>query len=264
MHDTGFYLRFTRLGDYIHVLFFIFPLIFLISPADLFSYKTVVVFLANLCLTAFGYMFNDLEDAEDDYHDVEKRKRNPIASGEITRKQSYLFNLFLVSAGLLLLLSINPLVFLLGVLHAFVGFIYSWKNLRLKSKPILDLASHVLFLGAFQFLTTYAAFRPIDLLVVPFLMIIIPISLMNEIIHEMKDFDIDKKTRVNNTVQRFEGFDITKLLIIMVATIVIGCSIIVFTLPPKQKIIGLSLALFVGVPMIYSLNTRVSRLTQAR
>jgi len=97
MHDTGFYLRFTRLGDYIHVLFFIFPLIFLISPADLFSYKTVVVFLANLCLTAFGYMFNDLEDAEDDYHDVEKRKRNPIASGEITRKQSYLFNLFLVS-----------------------------------------------------------------------------------------------------------------------------------------------------------------------
>ena len=264
MYDTGFYLRFTRLGDYVHVLFLIFPLIFLISPADLFSSKTVVIFLANLCLTAFGYMFNDIEDAEDDYHDVEKRKRNPIASGEITRKQSYLFNLFLLSAGLLLLLSINPFVFLLGVFYAFVGFVYSWRNLRLKSMPILDLVSHVLFLGILQFLTTYAAFRPIDLFVAPFLMIIIPFSLMNEIIHELKDFDVDKKTRINNTVQRFEGLDITKLLITLVVTIVIGCSIIVYTIPPKHKIIGLSIALFLGVPMIYRMNAHVSRLTQAR
>jgi hypothetical protein len=50
----------------------------------------------------------------------------------------------------------------------------------------------------------------------------------------------------------------------MVATIVIGCSIIVFTIPPEHKIIGLSLALILGVPMIYSMNARVSRLTQTR
>lgn len=264
MYNNGIFFRFTRLGDYVHVLFLIFPLIFLISPANLFSYRTVIIFLANLCLTAFGYMFNDLEDAEDDYHDVEKRIRNPIASGEITRRQSYLFNLFLLSVGLLLLLSISPFVFVLGIIYALVGFVYSWKSLRLKSRPILDLVSHVLFLGVLQFLTTYAAFRPLDLFVAPFLMIIVPFSLMNEVIHEMKDFDVDKKTKINNTAQRFEGFDITKLMIAMVVIIVIGCSIIVLTVPLKYRIIGLSISLLLGIPMIYRMNARVSRITQGR
>jgi len=209
-------------------------------------------------------VFNDLEDAEDDYHDVEKRMRNPIASGEITRRQSYLFNLFLLSVGLLLLLSIGPFVFLLGINYAFVGFVYSWRSLRLKSRPILDLVSHVLFLGVLQFLTTYAALRPLDLFVVPFLMIIVPFSLMNEIIHEMKDFDVDKKTKINNTVQRFEGFDITKLIVASVVIIIMGCSIIVFTIPPKYTIIGLLISLSFGILTIHRMNARVSRITQAR
>jgi len=166
--------------------------------------------------------------------------------------------------GLLLLLSIGPFVFLLGIIYAFVGFVYSWRSLRLKSRPILDLVSHVLFLGGLQFLTTYTAFRPLDLFVVPFLMIIVPVSLMNEVIHEMKDFDIDKKTKINNTVQRFEGFNVTKLMIAMVAIIVIGCSIIAFSIPPRYRTFGLSISLLFGFTMIYRMNARVSRITQAR
>jgi len=263
MRDTGIFLRFTRLFDYVHVLVLIFPLIFLISPADLFSSKTVLVFFANLCLTAFGYMYNDLEDAEDDYHDVEKRERNPVASGEITRRQSYFFNLVLVSAGLYLFSLISALVLVLGGVFTLVGFVYSWRTLRLKSRPILDLVSHVIFLGAFQFLTTYAAFRPLDLSVIPFLMIVVPFSLMNEVIHEMKDYDVDKETKINNTVQRFEGFDMKKLLIAIVAVIVVGSAVIVYTIRPEQRIVSLTTSLLLGVPMIYRLNARVSRIAQA-
>ncbi len=262
MYNNGIFFRFTRLGDYVHVLFLIFPLIFLISPNNFFSYKTGIIFLANLCLTAFGYMFNDIEDAEDDYHDVDKRTRNPIASGEITRRQSYMCNLFLLSVGLFLLLSIGPFVFLLGIIYAFVGFVYSWRSLRLKSRPILDLVSHVLFLGVLQFLTTYTTFRPLDLFVVPFLMIIVPVSLMNEVIHEMKDFNVDKKTKINNTVQRFEGFNVTKLMNAMVAIIVIGCSIIAFSFQPRYRTIGLSISLLFGIMIMYRMNARVSRITQ--
>jgi 4-hydroxybenzoate polyprenyltransferase len=264
MREAGIFLRFTRLFDYVHVLVLLFPLILLISPGDLFSYRTVIVFLANLCLTAFGYMYNDLEDADDDYHDVEKRRRNPVASGEITKRQSSLFNLILVSAGLFLYSLISPLVFMLGIVFALVGFVYSWNTLKLKSRPILDLVSHVIFLGALQFLTTFAAFRPLDLSVVPYLMIIVPFSLMNEVIHEMGDFEVDKQTKINNTVQRFEGFDLTKLLIAMLATVVIGCSIIVFTIHPEYRIITISISLFFGVPMIYRMNARVTRIAQAR
>ena len=263
VRDTGIFLRFTRLFDYVHVLVLIFPLILLISPADLFSSKTALVFVANLCLTAFGYMYNDLEDAEDDYHDLEKRKRNPVSSGEITRRQSYFFNLVLVSAGLYLFSLISPLVLVLGGVFTMVGFVYSWRTLRLKSRPILDLVSHVIFLGAFQFLTTYAAFRPLDLSVIPFLMIVVPFSLMNEVIHEMKDYDVDKETKIKNTVQRFEGFDITKLLIVIVAIIVVGSAVIVYTIRPEQRIASLTISLLLGVPAIYRMNARVSRIAQA-
>jgi 4-hydroxybenzoate polyprenyltransferase len=208
-------------------------------------------------------MYNDLEDADDDYHDVDKRERNPVASGEITKRQSFLFNLILLSVGLLLLLSINPFVFSLGIIYALVGFLYSWKTLRLKARPILDLVSHVLFLGVLQFLTTYAAFRPLDLFIVPFLMIIIPFSMMNEIIHEMKDFDIDKKTKINNTVQRYEGFDTNKLMIAFIVILITGSTMAVFIIPPRYRIIGLSIGLLIDIPLIHRINTRVSRITQA-
>lgn len=242
------------------MLFLIFPLIFLISPADLFSYRTVIIFLANLCLTAFGYMFNDLEDAEDDYHDVEKRMRNPIASGEITKRQSYLFNLFLLSVGLLLLLSLSPFVFLLGIIYALVGFVYSWKILRFKSRPILDLVSHALFLGVLQFITTYAAFRPLDLSIAPFLMIIVPISVMNEILHELQDYEVDRDTEITNTVQRFERSDIKRFLYALLGLVVVGFSMIIFTLPPENKLITIPLFAVFGFFTFYRLNLRTSRI----
>lgn len=258
MFDKGILLRFTRINNYLHILMLIFPLIFLISPTNLFSYKTIAIFLANLFLTAFGYMFNDIEDAEDDYHDVEKRKRNPIASGEITKRQSYLFSFFLLSIGLFLLIFINPSVFFLGLIFAFVGISYSWKPLKLKSIPIIDLISHVISLGVLQFFITYLAFRRLDLFVTPFLMIIIPFSMMNEIIHELEDFDVDKKTKINNTVQKFEKHDIKKLLITSVIIIIMGSSIIIFTIPMKYKIINLLISIFASIALISKVKMRAS------
>ena len=258
MYKTGVFFRFTRLGDYIHVLFLIFPLVFLISPANLFSHKTMIVFFANLCLTAFGYVFNDVEDAEDDYHDVEKRKRNPISSGHITRRQSYFFSFLLLSVGVLSLLMVNSLVFILGIVFALVGFMYSWKPLRLKSRPYLDLISHMIFLGGLQFLTTYFAFLPPDLSVTPFLMIIIPFSAMNEILHELQDFDVDQSTKITNTVQRFKRSDIKKLLIALMALVVIGFSIIIYTIPPENWLINVSLTTMLGAAAVYRLYARVS------
>ena len=56
---------------------------------------TVEIFLSNLLLTAFTYTFNDVEDAEDDYFDANKRKRNPVTRQELTKKQGYIFSFIL-------------------------------------------------------------------------------------------------------------------------------------------------------------------------
>jgi 4-hydroxybenzoate polyprenyltransferase len=214
-----------------------------------------------MCLTAFGYIYNDLEDADDDYNDPKKRKRNPISSGEITKNQSIFVNLVLLSLGLYLLNLINSFVFILGILYAFVGFVYSWKTLRLKSKPILDLISHMLFLGVLQFLTTYAAFRSLDLSIAPFLMIIVPISVMNEILHELKDYEIDKETMIKNTVQRFERSDIKRFLLVMLGLFIIGFFIIIINLPPENRLFTIPFSLIVGSFTLYRMSLRTSQVS---
>lgn len=264
MFTSHLFFRFTRLWDYAHMVLLIFPVIFLISPTNLFTYKALLVFAANLCLTAYGYMYNDLEDAVDDYHDLEKRKRNPVASGEITRNQSYVANLALLGAGLFMLAYVSPFAVFLGVVFAVVGFFYSWRPLRLKSTPIWDVISHVLFLGVQQLLITYAAFRPLDLFVAPFLMIVVPFSLMNEIMHELVDFDVDEVTEISNTVQMFGGFDVRKLLVALSVAVVVGVSVIVFSLSAQHRVAGLAVSLLVVVPAIYRMNVRVERITRGR
>jgi 4-hydroxybenzoate polyprenyltransferase len=250
MYNSDFFVRFTRIFDYIHVMVLIFPLVFLISPLNLISQRTLIVFLANLFLTAFGYMYNDLE----------KRGRNPVASGEVTRVQSYAFNFLLLVVGLSLLLLISVQVFLTGLALAVVGFFYSWRRLRLKSVPVLDLVSHVFFLGALQFLITYLSFRPLEWFVVPFLMVIIPSSMINEMLHEMSDFEVDSLTGVTNTIQSLGRSDVDRLLALLVLISVVGASIIIFSLPLGNGVFNLLLSLLAGFAVIYRLSSRVSRL----
>ena len=259
MHHPRIFVRFSRIPEYYHVLLLIFPLIFVISPSNLLTIKTVIVFFANVFLTAFGYAFNDVEDAEDDYHDLDKRKRNPIASGEITKNHGYLFSVFLVAAGLILLWFVSPSVFFMGIVFAFIGFFYSWNGFKLKSMPILDLVSHVLFLGAMQFLITYLAFRPLDMFVAPFLMIIVPFSAMNEIIHELKDFEIDKSTNIDNTVQRLAGFDMKKIFLGLASISVIGFSIIVYPIFTQDNIINFLMSTILGIVAFFRLYVRSVR-----
>jgi len=206
-------LRLTRIRKLLPKLVLIFPLIFIISPQNFFSYKTVIVFLANGFLTFSGFIINDVEDADDDCHDLEKR--NPFANGELTKKQGYLIAFPLFFIGLSLLLAISYLVFLVGSILSLVGFLYSWRPIRLKSIPVVDLISHAIGVGVLQFSTTYFAFRLLDLFFISFLMMIIPFSIASDIFQELRDFNADKEGGVNNTVQKLGKFNPRKLFAIL-------------------------------------------------
>lgn len=263
MFDINILLRLTRIKEHSSIpgvpwslrLIFIFPLIFLISPQSLFSYKMVIIFLANFSLTAFLYAINDVEDAEDDNQILEKRKRNPISSGDLTKRQGYLISLLLLLIGLFLLLIISPLVFFVGLVLTSVGFFYSWKPVRLKSIPIVDLISHVICLGLLQFSTTYFTFRSFDSFFIPFLMIIIPVSFMTDIFQELRDFKVDKKTKINNTIQKLGRFNIKKLLIASSVIVITGFLIIFSTIPLEYNIILLSLSIFLGIIVVLRTKT---------
>ena len=242
--------RLTRIRAYLLTLFSIIALIFLISPQNLFSTKTVIVFFANLFLTAFVYAFNDVEDAADDYNILEKRKRNSVANGDLSGTQGYVISFLLLLIGLSLLVIISPLVFFFGLVLALVGFFYSWKPVRFKSIPFIDLISHVICLGGLQFFITYLTFRSFDLFVIPFLMIILPFSLMVEILYELRDFNVDKNTNIRNTIQRLGKFDIKKLLIASGVITIVGFTIIFFTIPSEYGIVILLGSVFLAIIIV--------------
>jgi 4-hydroxybenzoate polyprenyltransferase len=254
MYNVENFVRLTRVNEYFKVLLLIFPLIFIISPQNLFSYVTIEIFLSNLLLTAFTYTFNDVEDAEDDYFDTNKRKRNPVTRQEIPKKQGHIFSFILLATGLLLLYLISSSIFFVGVIFSFIGFIYSWKPIRLKSIPILDLVSHILFLGVLQFLTTYLAYRKIELIIIPFLMIIIPFSLVNQLMGEINDFKVDKETKNINTIQKFKKIDMRKIIIIFGIVMFIGFSTIFFTDLLENRIVNLPITLLIGSMALYRLR----------
>jgi 4-hydroxybenzoate polyprenyltransferase len=230
MFDINILLRLTRIKTFLPKLIFIPPLIFLISPQNLFSYKIIIVFLINVFLTASVYAINDVEDAEDDYHDLKKRKRNPISNGDLTKKQGRLIAFLLLFIGLSLLLTISYLVFLVGSALISVGIIYSWKPIRLKSKPIIDLISHAIACGGLQFSIAYLAFRSFDPLFISFLMVVIPISFASDISQQFRDFEVDRKTKINNTLQKFGESGPKKLMVVLAAIVMIGCVAISSTL----------------------------------
>jgi len=265
MSKIDILLRLTRIKEnspvseipWILRLIFIFPLIFLISPQNFFSYNTIIIFLANVFLTASGFIINDLEDAEDDYHDLEKRKRNPIANNELTKKQGYLIGFSFLFIGLSLLLTISYLVFLVGLVLISVGIVYSWKPIRLKSIPIIDLISHSISLGILQFSTTYLTFRSFGLQFISLLMIIIPFSVAIDILQEVRDFSVDKKAKINNTIQKFGRFNPTKFFVILGTIIVTGFGILCSTIDRSSIFFSIFLSLSILSGIIILLRTVV-------
>lgn len=244
-------LRLTRIRTYIPTLLSIIGVIFLISPKNLISFATINVFFTNLLLTAFVYTFNDVEDAIEDYGDLEKRKRNPISTGELTKGRGYLISLLLVLSGLVLSHLISLLTFFFAIILVVVGFLYSWKQVRLKSIPYVDITSHILCLGVLQFFITYLAFKSFELLMIPFLMIIIPLSLTVEIVYEIKDFNIDKKTKMRNTVQKIGKKRAKKFLIPSSVIATIGFIWILFTIPIEYLPIILFIAIISSLILVF-------------
>jgi 4-hydroxybenzoate polyprenyltransferase len=121
---------------------------------------------------------------------------------------------------------------------------------RFKSIPIVDMISHILCLGVLQFFTVYLTFKSFDLFLIPFLMIIIPFSLMVEIFYELKDYNVDKKTSIQNTVQKFGRFNVRRLLFTSGVIVIIGFIIICLNIPSERMIVILLGSICLGVIII--------------
>ena len=226
----------------------------------------VILFLINLFNNAFAFGINDIEDAEDDALDPTKVKRNPLSAGVINETSA----LTVVAITALLCLSLSSIfniqTLAFSCITLLVGFLYSYKPVRLKSIPFLDLLSHGFFLGSAQFLLPAIAMSiPITPAFIAAAASFYFMSIFGDIRNEIRDYVVDRETNIRNTasiidlrkyersIYFFQGMALTTLVYAGATNlsqplrnqtmITLGTAIFLYLLVPlriRKKIIGLS------------------------
>lgn len=164
------------------------------------GWPLVVLLVANWLAVGFAFMINDVEDAPDDARDPAKARRNPVSAGDLSLRDARLAS-YAVAAGAAAayaLLGLWP--FALGLACLVLGQLYSWRRVRLKQLPILDLASHSLMLAGLQFLAAVYVFGTPQgtRWLYPFATLV-AISMYGELHNEVRDREGDLKAGLEHT-----------------------------------------------------------------
>ena len=126
-----------------------------------FGWQWIVALLANWPAVGFAFMINDVEDADDDALNPAKINRNPISCRMISPRVGYIASYATAIISALLYALLGTIPFIIGVISLIVGFLYSWRRVRIKSMPFVDLIIHCMMLAGFQFLPAYFAYTSV-------------------------------------------------------------------------------------------------------
>lgn len=184
--------------------------------------RLLIVFLANVLVVGFAFMYNDVEDAPDDALDARKALRNPISAGMISPTMGKLACLAVAVLLMVLYATLGLMTFALGALCLLLACLYSWRVARLKAIPVADLISHSLSLAGLQFLCAYFAYdhgKPYGWLL--FLSLVF-FSVYGELNNEVRDIEVDQKAGIKHTANLI-GLRPTKAL--MITCVVAGFAV---------------------------------------
>lgn len=228
------------------------------------GWKLIGVLTANLLAVAFAFMINDVEDAPDDALDPAKVKRNPVSAADLSARTGLLASFGVaIAAGLVYAaLGIWPLVMGLSCLG--IAYLYSWRRIRLKSKPVVDLISHGLMLAGLQYLSAYFSFEPspFSRWVYPFVFVV-GISLYGELINELRDLKGDREAGITHTAnligQQAAFWLMTGLLSIGIGSGVVTI-FIVHLIPVWTLLVWAALASILVIPKLVRIRRHASRI----
>lgn len=184
----------------------------------------ILIAVINTLNSAFAFMINDIEDAEDDAKDPKKSKRNPISSKRLSRQIAQIITFLLIPTSFILSWFVNIHVAIVSVASIVLGFLYSWKKVRLKNIVVVDAVSHALYLSVLIFLSGYVSVRPISLneFDIPFWLIVMGsfiFSVSGSLANQYRDYEVDRKVMLKSSSNY-----LTKnvLKVVMACTMVIG------------------------------------------
>jgi 4-hydroxybenzoate polyprenyltransferase len=255
-----------QLSRYREFLWFVLitTLLGVVSAGGEFGLRMITIQVANWLAVAFIFMINDVEDAPDDALCPQKSVRNPISSGMLSYRSGWWVSILvaLVAGFLYLLLGIGAAVW--GWAGLLLGYLYSWKRIRLKNFPFIDVLSHGMMLGGCQFLAAALTFSsgmhwwwPF-----PFCMTV-AISMYGELFNELRDFHKDREAGLSHTAL-LVGYRPTTVLMYILLGIGIVSAVIMLIwigiIPAWVLMVTLVLLITLLIPAI----VRVARMARTR
>ncbi|AEH24565.1 UbiA prenyltransferase family protein [Pyrococcus yayanosii] len=119
--------------------------------SNLDALRALFLIISLILYVAYAFAINNCFDADTDSVNLVKRRKNPVANGELSFRAGILSAVLMAVAGLSLaaFLGLGELAIYLSMV--FLATIYSAPP-RLKARPVTDVLSHGVFFGALPFL----------------------------------------------------------------------------------------------------------------
>jgi 4-hydroxybenzoate polyprenyltransferase len=198
-----------RLADvvgwiFITIMTFLFEYYFLgVFEFYSFLFTTTVIFI--YLASAMG--INNYFDWKNDASNSIKIKKNPIASGKISRKDGFISSIFLLLIGVVFTAIFLPHMLLIYLLISANTFLYSYK---FKSVPVVDLLSHGISIASLFFFPAIVENFSFQLTVTGTTLTFF-VSTVAQLENEIHDYKTDKASGVKSTVVKF-GIRLSKII----------------------------------------------------
>jgi len=156
----------------------------------------IVIFLASMSLyLAFAFAINNCYDTDTD---VLPSKKNPVASGEVSKERARAISYLFAASGFLTTLALPWTSSVLYALMLVLAYVYSAPP-RLKALPPMDMISHGLFFGAMIFLFGISVAGTLRLEHLEIALSVFFYSCLFELRNHIEDFENDEKAGVKTS-----------------------------------------------------------------
>ncbi|MCX6819074.1 MAG: UbiA prenyltransferase family protein [Candidatus Aenigmarchaeota archaeon] len=197
LHKIKILLMLTRWKDWISILL-ILVLAYFITLHTASVYTDLVFMLVAFSLSlAFGFAINDYFDAP--YDKMKPIVRNVISKNLISKLHAAVFCIFLLVACIVIgyyFLSFKTFVLLVAL--CILYFVYSSPPFRMKERAYLGIINHGMFYPIL-FVAGYTANLSFNAEAVIFSISAFMLSLLGDITQEIRDMDVDKKSKFKTT-----------------------------------------------------------------
>ena len=206
--------------------------------------RIIFVLGANILAVTFAFMVNDIEDAQDDARDPDRGAQNAVASGVITPRTGWIASGGVGALALILFAAVNTPTLLVGIATLLLSWFYSWRVVRLKARPGIDVIAHLLMLSSLLFLAGYFTYSRDPGAAWWVAASVGFISAYGQLYNQLRDYDMDQAAGLRNTANIL-GLRITRGAMygcLVLAAICLGISAMSGLWPPWLAFIILGLS----------------------